>query len=206
MRLLQATALTVLSTSFFSTTTVMLLTLSASSPTIVSAQQKTQVNISAACFNETNAILKAGKVDIEYDKYTGSGGCDSNKTYEVCDMDYIDSNTSDYEKACNQSRGTYYTYDYTLVCPANDEENLTAYRRDVWYEPDCLGPSCTMEEAELIFELQHPGCSVNTSFIETWEFGRPLETASAAIATMTITPAGVAMVGLFLAMLSSVLV
>lgn len=158
-----------------STTTLLLILSSTTlSPSVVSAQQNAKLSISATCYTETIAIIQAGLVSVEYEKYIATGGCDGNTTFERCDLDYINSNSSDYEKACHDSRGTYYTYDYTSVCPADNEQNLTAYSRrtDAWYEPDCLGPSCTMQEAATIFEAQHPGCSVNTSFIETWAYGR----------------------------------
>jgi hypothetical protein len=127
--------------------------------------------ISQACYNETAAIVANDAIQTAYDNYTGDGGCDSNSTIEVCSFDYIDSNSSLYEKLCFDAGGVFYTYDYTAECPADSGDvNSTALFVHNWYEPDCLGKSCTKDEALVIFRSQNINCTFNASFIETWPY------------------------------------
>jgi hypothetical protein len=126
--------------------------------------------ISQACYNETAALVANEKIQIAYENYTGDGGCDFNRTtsIEVCSFDYYNSDSSVYEKVCFDAGGVYYTYDYTAECPADStDENSTALYVHNWYEPDCLGKSCTTDEALVIFRSANINCTFNASFIET---------------------------------------
>jgi hypothetical protein len=122
--------------------------------------------ISQACYNETAALAANEKIQIAYEKYAGDGGCDFNSTHEVCSFDYSNSNSSVYEKVCFDAGGVFYTYDYTAECPADStDENSTALYVHNWYEPDCLGKSCTTDEALVIFRSANINCTFNASYI-----------------------------------------
>jgi hypothetical protein len=124
--------------------------------------------ISQACYNETAALVNNAALETAYEEYTGDGGCESNRTHETCSFDYYNSNSSVYEKICFDAGGVFYTYDYTADCPADSaDENSTALYIHNWYEPDCLGKSCTTDEALVIFRSQNINCTFNASFIET---------------------------------------